>query len=161
MNRRVNVERSTSTAHRLLYYDGVCGNVHGHNFDWELEVHVEAEVDDGNMPVDMKTISEEIDKTDHAILLNEKDPLLDSESNNVVDGGEVRGTDWTHYEGGDLGEVITFDGDPTCEVVAQWMADRLVEEYDPVLSVTVELAETDKYTIQTAAVTDERKANIL
>lgn len=119
------VEHSTSTAHRLMEYDGACSNVHGHNFKWEVEMKVEVPEDGSNMSIDFKEVTDELDTVDHAILLNASDPLVDN-----VEA---------------LGKFITFDGDPTCELVGDWMAKRLAE-LDNVVWVRIRLSETDKYT---------------
>jgi len=130
--RTVTVERSTSTAHRLRHYDGACGNVHGHNIRWELTLTVNMETTgDDNMPLDFKRVSDLIDETDHAILLNENDPLTASDH---------------------LGAVIEFDGDPTTEHVAQWMADQLVS-LAVVTAAEVTMYETDKYGMTATAST--------
>ncbi len=127
--RTLTVTRRTSTAHRLLHYEGVCGNVHGHNLEWNLELVVSMEdAGDDEMPIDFKEISERIDSTDHAILLNADDPLLDIENPQLV-----------------LGDILTFGSDPTTELVSQWMADRLVGEIDAVLEAEVTIKETQKY----------------
>jgi len=129
--RTLTVDRSTSTAHRLHHYDGVCGNVHGHNMRWDVELTVSMEaVGDDNMPLDFKLVSDRIDKYDHATLLNEDDPLLD------------QGMEWAESY---LGQVISFDGDPTCELVAQVLADDLVDNLDCILEATVTVHETEKY----------------
>lgn len=126
--RELTVERSTSTAHRLLHYDGACGNVHGHNLDWDIELVVSMEyAGEDNMPLDFKEVSDKIDETDHTTILNIEDPLLNHR--------ELLGDK----------EVIVMDGDPTCEVLAQWMASRLVREVDAVLCAEVTLKETEKY----------------
>lgn len=134
MDRRsLNVERSTSTGHRLTHYDGVCGNIHGHNMKWNVSVDVDMnESGEDNMPLDLKDISNTIDKVDHALLLNEDDPLLQEVDKEL------------------LGEVYTFEGDPTCEVMAKWMAEELVN-LDAVHYVEVEVSETDKYSVETSA----------
>ncbi len=131
--RTLTVERSTSTAHRLTHYDGACSNVHGHNMDWELEVEVSMEgVGDDNMPLDFKDLSDLIDETDHAILLNEDDPLLEDQAQrNLAEGA--------------LGDVMVFESDPTCELISQWMAKRIVKKIESVLWVQVTIYETDKY----------------
>lgn len=129
--RTLTVERSTSTAHRLTHYDGVCGNVHGHNMKWELKLVVSMEdTGDDNMPLDFKTVSDLVDEYDHATVLNEDDVLLD------------QGVEWAESY---LGEVITFDGDPTCELLADVLARDLVDEIDAVQSANVTLKETEKY----------------
>lgn len=128
-SRILEVERTTSTAHRLLHYEGACGNVHGHNMRWEVEVGVAMEKDDeSNMPLDLKDISETIDTFDHALVLNANDPL-------------------TQYADV-LGDVIEVeDGDPTCERMVEVVGDMLVE-LDCVEWVDVTCSETDKYSIR-------------
>jgi len=159
--RTLHVERSTSTAHRLHHYDGVCGNVHGHNMKWEATVEVSMEnVDDSNMPLDLKTVSDLIDDTDHAILLNVHDELLDVVSDGVtLDTSEsledLRQKDQSgiYVDCGQiplLGETYLFHGDPTCEVMAQWMADR-IQNIDAVVDVDMVVHETDKYGIETSS----------
>lgn len=153
-SRNLTVERSTSTAHRLLHYDGACANVHGHNFDWKVEAVIRMDnTGDDNMPVDFKDVADMIDWTDHATLLNRDDPLVEDRAEwNWVNGGNHGGAKWTHYTGGPLGDVIVFDSDPTCELVAQWFADLLVEEADDVRLTNVSLAETEKYTMAASSV---------
>lgn len=131
--RTLHVERSTSTAHRLLNYDGACRNVHGHNMDWDVTISLDMvdEDDPTNMPLDFKEVSDTIDEVDHAILLNETDPLYNEVANA-------------------LGDFITFEGDPTCEVMAKWMAEKLFDLDEAVNHVTVSVAETDKYSIETS-----------
>lgn len=149
--RTLHVDRSTSTAHRLTHYDGVCGNIHGHNLNWEAEVEVEMDEDDeANMPVDFKDITNVIDRVDHAVLLNYDDPLVRAlmEDDPTVtepyadpeDGGLHK-----HFESNVLGEVWFFEGDPTCEVLAPWMARAIFYEFDPVVHVNITVHETDKY----------------
>jgi len=124
--RTVSVTRRTSTGHRLYHYDGVCGNVHGHNLEWDVELTIDmSDTGADNMPLDFKEVSDRIDETDHAVLLNENDPLTE--------------------HSGLLGEVLTFDSDPTTELVSQWMADRLVSDISAVLSAEVTVKETQKY----------------
>lgn len=133
-SRTLKVERSTSTAHRLLNYDGACGNVHGHNMDWEVDARISMEgVGDDNMPVDLKDISSTIDQVDHAICLNADDGLAKTEPQRSPDN---------------LGDLITFEGDPTCEVLSQWMAKQIYHIDEAVQYVNVTVYETDKYGIQ-------------
>lgn len=148
--RTLHVERSTSTAHRLSRYDGVCGNIHGHNMHWVAEVVVDmSDTGDDNMPLDLKHISDLIDETDHATLLSEQ------ETRKLH---EVMGTDNVPSDDEDkkeiiealFGDVIWFEGDPTCEVMAQWMANR-IREIDEVISVQITVHETDKYGIETSS----------
>lgn len=160
--RTLHVERSTSTAHRLSHYDGVCGNIHGHNMVWEAEVEVSMDgADNDNMPLDLKTVSSLIDEVDHALLLNVDDELLDAV---MVDGGIVTDGDTLsdlRQMGQDgiyvreayiepLGEVYLFWGDPTCEQMSQWMANR-IQQIDAVVDVELTVYETDKYGIETSS----------
>lgn len=134
-SRTLDVQRSTSTAHRLVNYDGVCGNIHGHNMKWDVRVEVDmSDTGDNNMPLDLKAVADIIDEVDHAIVLSSDDPLAE-----IEDIEEL------------LGDVIWFDGDPTCEVLSQWMADRIANANESVLWVSVDVAETDKYSVSTDA----------
>lgn len=134
--RTLHVERSTSTAHRLTHYDGVCGNIHGHNMHWEVHATVSMEnAGDDNMPVDLKMIADLIDEVDHACLLNEGDRLTESFHDDEPIPADL------------FGDVILFEGDPTCEVMAQWMAERILRSSTEIKKVELEVAETDKYSI--------------
>lgn len=142
--RRLNVERSTSTAHRLSHYDGVCGNIHGHNIKWEVEIGVTMEdVGEDNMPVDFKSISDAIDYVDHAILLKEDDELfqlLDIDAPVVPEGDSYKVKD------NPLGEAIIFPGeDPTCEFLVRWMAKKIYGLHKNIEYVNLSASETDKY----------------
>jgi len=122
--RTLHVTRTTSTAHRLLHYDGACDNVHGHNLDWEVEVALSmAEAGEANMPVDLKDIADTLDRLDHAVCLNYSDPLAEEP----------------------LGLVVTFDGDPTCEHLSQRMAEWVHDLTPPIRYVAVTVNETDTY----------------
>lgn len=133
--RTLKVERSTSTAHRLTHYDGVCGNMHGHNMEWHAVVTVSMHgVGDDNMPLDLKEIADVIDSVDHAVVLNEYDPLVEA----IAPLEEVT-LDSV------LGDYIIFEGDPTCEVLAHWMARQIYEASDAVQHVDITVHETSKY----------------
>lgn len=136
MPKQLNVERSTSTAHRLSHYDGACGNIHGHNMLWEVEVRVRMDEDDpSNMPLDLKEIADAIDEVDHACLLNKDDSLCEPSSMGVSAVEQM------------FGDVIWFEGDPTCEVLSEWMAEQLYNLDPAVTNVSVTLSETDKYSV--------------
>jgi 6-pyruvoyl-tetrahydropterin synthase len=142
------VERSTSTAHRLLEYEGVCANVHGHNFHWEVELVLSMEVNgEDNMGVDFKEVSDTIDRADHATLLNDKDPILNHTPIVPEDGKETQG----HL----LGDVVLFEGDPTVELVSKWMARELYKLDEVVEHVTVKCNETEQYGLTATYPEDE------
>ena len=141
--RKLTVERSTATAHRLSRYDGVCGNVHGHNINWEVVVGVE--MDDGdkrNMPLDLKDVSSVVDQFDHELVLAHRDQMLDLDP---VWGGVKEDADFPiRYTSEVYGPVWVFDGDPTCEVLSQYVSDELTS-LDGVFEADVTAYETDKY----------------
>lgn len=142
--RTLNVDRSTATAHRLSHYDGVCGNLHGHNIQWEIKMVVSMEdVGEGNMPIDFKTVSDIVDSVDHAILLKNDDPLV--EELGVLEPREEQ--DVYHITDSEvLGDAWIFTAeDPTCEYMVEWMAENLYDSNERIEYVAVTAAETDKY----------------
>lgn len=147
--RTINVERSTATAHRLSHYEGVCGNLHGHNIQWKVHMSISMEgVGEDNMPVDFKEISDVIDSVDHAILLKKDDPLI--EQLEIFEDRSDRSDGAYHItENEALGEAWVFPGeDPTCEYMVEWMAERIYNIHDNIQEVKVEAAETDKYNME-------------
>jgi 6-pyruvoyl-tetrahydropterin synthase len=126
---------TTSTAHRLMHYDGACNNVHGHNMEWNAKLKVRVPNEDHQMAEDFKDISDVFDKYDHAILLNNEDPLLSALEEA---GGTALATEV-------LGEIYTFDGDPTTELVSQVVAQELVDTFENVERARVQIKETSKY----------------
>jgi 6-pyruvoyl-tetrahydropterin synthase len=148
-SRKLTVERSTATAHKLSRYDGLCGNVHGHNINWEVEVRLSMDdVGDDNMPLDLKDISGLIDEFDHEMVVAEGDPMLELDP---VWGGVKEDADFPiRYTSEVYGPVWVFEGDPTCEVLSQYVADELVK-LDPVYEARVTAYETQKYGIEAIA----------
>jgi 6-pyruvoyltetrahydropterin/6-carboxytetrahydropterin synthase len=91
-------------SHRLLHYQGKCANLHGHR--WKVEVWIEGRVDDvSGILVDYNDIKTVIDRFDHQIVLNEKDPMVDCI--------------------GQFQPVITTTGDPTSELLAGTIRDLI------------------------------------
>jgi 6-pyruvoyl-tetrahydropterin synthase len=103
--------------------------------NWEVWVEVSmVETGEDNMPVDLKTVADLIDEVDHACLLNQSNEMLLSQFGpSTLE--EL------------FGDVIWFNGDPTCEVMAKWMATRIYEQSEAIENVELEVAETDKYSI--------------
>jgi 6-pyruvoyl-tetrahydropterin synthase len=155
--RTLEIVRSTSTAHRLSEYDGVCGAIHGHNIHWEVEATVDmSDAGTSNMPIDLKDISSLIDDVDHAAVLCREDELLRFIINNhdhyedklFLDNTVVKHNDFVgEWDIKKIGQTFVFASDPTCELLSQWMADR-IEDLDPVISVDLMVYETDKYGIR-------------
>lgn len=103
MNIRVTKEFKFEMAHALLGYDGPCKNVHGHSYTLAVTVIGKPIVDYQNPELGMvmdfsylKQIvaSEIIEKFDHALVLNNRDPLV-----SVLDNQKL----------------ISVDFQPTCE----------------------------------------------
>jgi 6-pyruvoyl-tetrahydropterin synthase len=135
-------ERSPATAHRLSRYDGVCGNVHGHNIEWEVELHIEMTDESHNMPLDFKDVADLLDRFDHALTVAHDDEMLELDP---VWGGVKDDADFpVEYQSEVFGQVWVFEGDPTCEVLSQYVANELVD-IEPVFNVEVTAWETDKY----------------
>lgn len=148
--RTLQVDRSTSTAHKLEHYDGVCGNIHGHNLDWHVEAVVSmVGTDEGNMPVDLKDVADVLDTVDHACILN--DDIVEEVLEHRAIDDEAERIDAEDLIEWFFGDVIWFESDPTCEVLSQWMANRLVQEFDAIRYASITVNETDKYGIHTAA----------
>lgn len=132
---------TTSTAHRLMHYDGACANIHGHNIEWNCTLEVCVPNDETQMAEDFKDISDVFDQYDHAILLNERDPLLDAlqkqGGKSLVDSV--------------LGDYYLFEGDPTTELVSKVVADEMVDSFENVKNAKVTVKETAKYAMSASS----------
>ena len=148
-SRKLSVERSVATGHRLSEYDGVCGNVHGHNINFEVKVWVEMdENDSSNMPLDLKDISAVVDQLDHVLVLSVNDEMLEIDPTwgGVRDDAEFP----VLFKSEVYGPVYVFEGDPTCEVIAQYIAEELIG-LNGVFYADVIAYETDKYSVAASA----------
>lgn len=144
--RTLTVNRSTATAHRLAEYDGVCGELHGHNLAFEAEVEVDmANSGKDNMPIDLKSISAIIDQLDHKTVLSQHDPLVEL----GIDLDAEACPCHVHVAEAGLGDVIAFDGDPTCEAIVEWVAEEIYDN-PAVRSVELTLHETESYSVTTS-----------
>lgn len=84
----VMVEESFASAHRLLNYEGVCENVHGHN--WKVQVYVTgSELDEAGILIDYKllytSLKDILDTLDH-VDINDLEPFkgLSPSSENIA-----------------------------------------------------------------------------
>jgi len=113
--------------HRQYGDTSKCSNLHGHG--WKAEIIIDgSNLDEIGYLTDFKNIKEVINKFDHAMILNSKDPFV-----------EVIAPLPTY--------LVTIDGNPTCEILAQLLADRLFVELNikrNITQVTVTLWETEK-----------------
>lgn len=124
--------RTFSAAHRLLHDDSKCHNIHGHNY--EVEVEIAAEVDEkSGFIVSFDEVKVVVDNFDHSIILHDADPLVDILYNHGL-------------------KVRVVRNEPTTENLAQMISDavyQIVPDTNAVVAVT--LYETDS--IQATAVT--------
>jgi len=119
------VQTTTSTAHRLMHYNGKCQDLHGHGISWDIRMKIDVPETDDKMSVDYKVVDEIIDQYDHATILNKDDPLVDADE--------------------ELGNVVTVPHDPTCEFLSRHVAKQIYELRDNIHRVVLEIQETDKY----------------
>jgi len=109
MRAKLYKETSFDASHRLLYYVGKCNQLHGHH--WKVEVWVEGEVDEKTqIVVDYNTIKQVIERFDHMVILNKKDPLVMC---------------LEKYQ-----SVIQVNGDPTSELLADHIKNILENDSD-------------------------------
>lgn len=146
--RNMEVRRTTSTAHKLTQYDGECSMVHGHNLEWNVRVSIcLADSGESNMPVDLKDVSETIDFVDHACLLNESDDLIselvDVAPEQLTEQEERHGYNSAYID--EIGRCILFGSDPTCEMLNEWMGNMIYDLSEAIVTVNLELRETEKY----------------
>jgi 6-pyruvoyltetrahydropterin/6-carboxytetrahydropterin synthase len=107
MKTRIYKETYFEASHRLLHYEGKCFRLHGHQ--WRVEVWVAGEIDEKTkIIVDYNCIKEVIQHFDHQVILNATDPMVECLSR--------------------FQEVITTPGDPTSELLADLMAQRVNSE---------------------------------
>lgn len=75
----VHVEVEKSIGHRLPLHEGLCKNLHGHNY--KFSVAVEGIPDSAGMVVDFSLLKKSLERVlarfDHAMVLEEQDPLVD------------------------------------------------------------------------------------
>lgn len=138
--RKLKVDRTTATAHRLSRYDGVCGNIHGHNIKWNVDLTIAMDDESANMPLDFKEVANLLDRFDHALLVSQSDEMLELDPvwNGLKEDTPVE------YQSEVFGQVWVFDGDPTCELLSQYVANEL-SRFDCVIDVEVIAWETEKY----------------
>jgi len=96
-------------SHRLLHYVGKCNQLHGHH--WKVEVWVEGNVDKKTqIIVDYNTIKKVIERYDHTVILNKKDPMVAC---------------LERYQ-----PVMMMPGDPTSELLADHIKNILESDED-------------------------------
>lgn len=98
-------------AHRLIYHQGKCRNVHGHSGEAIIELGSNT-LNENNFVMDFGDIKAPLKKWineswDHAFLANEKDPLLPA----------------IQAEGL---KIFTFPQEPTAEVMAKYLFEQVL-----------------------------------
>ncbi|MDD1654188.1 MAG: 6-carboxytetrahydropterin synthase [Methanomicrobiales archaeon] len=107
METRIYKEVFFDATHRLLHYQGKCSRLHGHR--WRVEVWMAGEPDsETGILVDYNVIKDVIERLDHQVILNEKDPLNDCLRR--------------------FHDVVTTEGDPSSEILAAEIERLLTEE---------------------------------
>ncbi len=106
MSMTIYKEAYFEASHRLLNYTGKCYRLHGHQ--WRVEVWITGEVDaESQILVDYNCIKQVVNRFDHEVILNCKDPMVPCLSA--------------------FQEVITTEGDPTSENLARIIAGMMDE----------------------------------
>lgn len=111
-----------SYGHRLLKHEGKCKHLHGHNAVVQIECHSER-LNDKSMVVDFDEISSSVKSwinanLDHRMILNEKDPLIET----------LKGMNEPFY---------VIQGDPTAEFLSKTVYEIAKKSGLPVKSVTL------------------------
>jgi 6-pyruvoyltetrahydropterin/6-carboxytetrahydropterin synthase len=120
MKTTVTRELHFCAAHRLYQYVGKCHNLHGHNYKVLVTISGTAM---NNMILDFGKIKEVLQtylnyEWDHCTILNSTDPLCKELSK------------W--------GRVLTFDGDPTAELMSETLLGLFTIEIGSIFNCKVE-----------------------
>ena len=104
---KIGLEFEISYAHRLLKYQGLCSNLHGHNGKVQIEVVGQVERSSG-MVLDFGILKDWTKRHfDHSTILQEGDPLLEHVG----------------------GRLVVTSHPPTAEVLAQIIMKQLKDIY--------------------------------
>jgi 6-pyruvoyltetrahydropterin/6-carboxytetrahydropterin synthase len=113
-------EVTFEAAHRLLNYDGPCGNLHGHSYKVQVTV-CSSDLDDQGFVMDFSKLKwllrDTIGEWDHATILQNGDPLIDPLQKLV--------------------KLVIFGEPPTAENMANKIYNALTEQQVKVSQVVV------------------------
>ena len=106
--------------HRLLNYEGKCRFLHGHNAKVQIDLSSEA-LDRRGMVIDFNDVKQTVQgwidsALDHKMLLNKADPVI-AHLNTLKE------------------PIVTLEGNPTAEVLAQMIFDYAKSQKFPVTEV--------------------------
>lgn len=138
----ITVRHNIEVAHRLSQTPGKCENIHGHSMWVEMRINgrinpASGLLENDNSEFEFGTVKKffrnYLDNTfDHHVVLNEKDPWA-----NLVN---VTATEGSGHLPDKLPGLTTFDGDPTTENIAKWIAAEMAKTF--LTDVAVDVAET-------------------
>lgn len=126
-------EGTFDSAHVLSFYDGKCGNLHGHTYRVKVVLQGEADAGTG-MLVDFNLLKKCIDQFDHAVIFAGEEARDNFEKglyNLVMDYG-------MRYE------VMPVAMKPTAENIVRVIAERIKRLSTNIRSCAVQLWETPK-----------------
>lgn len=123
-------------AHRLMFHNGPCKNLHGHSARIKVDISAN-NLNDAGMIIDfghLGFINDYFDDNyDHTLILNEKDPLLDLLQNSEESHGL---------------KIKAFTGEPTSEnfanVIAHDIGSMLIEKHLDIIGLKITFWETVK-----------------
>jgi 6-pyruvoyltetrahydropterin/6-carboxytetrahydropterin synthase len=134
----ISVRHNAEVSHRLFQTPGKCQNIHGHSMLITISlrgaVGATGMLGDADFGTIKRYFRDYVDSVyDHHLLLNEKDPwagALYQDPSGM--GDELR-----------LPGASLFDGDPTTENIARWVAEWCRDTYAGTFTgTTVDVAET-------------------
>lgn len=135
-----------AAAHFITYADGQAEPLHGHNYRIGAELY--APLDEHHLVFDFVRLKREIEavaaELDHRVLLAARNPALPVER--TAEGEVVvrSGSDRYVFPARDV--VVLDVPNTTAEMIAAWVADRLLErlgaDADPLTLIEVEVEET-------------------
>ena len=123
-----------ATAHRLQDHEGVCANLHGHNYQLEVSVATEVALDKIGRVVDFSELKKIVNtfldaNLDHTTIYKEGDPVMEQVSLVLESYG--------------LKKPLAFEKNPTVEVMAQYILGELQKRMPSNIIVTqIKLYET-------------------
>lgn len=121
----VSFYRVFSAAHRLLHDDSKCHNIHGHNY--EVEVEIRGEVQKSGFIIPFDIVKDLIDRFDHCLILHKDDPVVELL--------------WSWDREELCVQLVHVD--PTTENLAEIIANSIYEHLEGHCAITLTLRETD------------------
>ena len=122
MKHRVTKQFKFEMAHRLPSHKGACKYVHGHSYVVDVTVEAESRLNENGMVLDfslLKQICNKLfDNWDHALMLQQNDPLYLVLKENGLLSGENK-----------IVDLMLVPYEPTAENMAKFIYDYLENEF--------------------------------